>query len=280
MMKYLFTTLLLACSLAGAFAQKTKNTSWKGHTVLVYTKNGKGYVHDNIPAATASIQKLGQEHGFAVEVSEDPAIFTTNNLKKYRMLVFASTNNDVFDTDSQRLALRHYIEAGGGLLGVHSAIGTERNWTWFKQLAGGVFAWHPHYQKLTITKIDPQHPSLEGLPQVWQKDDECYFVKEMYPGIHTLLAHDLANIVAKDDKEKDNFEKNRATFGRYYPAAWYQYFDGGLCYMTMLGHNKADYAEPTYVQHLYQAMLYIHQNLGKLNYNKAYAKGINDPLMQ
>ena len=97
--------------------------------VLVYTKNGPGYVHDNIPAAVACFQGLGKAHAIQVDVSDDPAVFAEANLAKYQTLIFTSTNNDVFATDAQRLAFRHYIEAGGGFVGVHSVTGTERNWS-------------------------------------------------------------------------------------------------------------------------------------------------------
>ncbi|MBC7400953.1 MAG: ThuA domain-containing protein, partial [Mucilaginibacter sp.] len=59
----------------------------KGIKVLVYTKNGKGYVHDNIAASVACIQKLGKENGFKVDVSDDPAVYTDQNLKQYTLLI-------------------------------------------------------------------------------------------------------------------------------------------------------------------------------------------------
>ena len=99
-----FFCFLLAASCVSA--QPASKVNWKDVTVLVYTKNGKGYVHDNIPSAVKAIQKLGQENGFKVDVTDDPAIFTEDKLKKYTFLLFPSTNNDVFDTDEQRLAFR------------------------------------------------------------------------------------------------------------------------------------------------------------------------------
>ena len=113
------TTLFLLFAFA-TFAQKTS------FSVLVYTKNGPGYVHDNIPSAVAAVQKLGTENRFQVDVSADPVVFEEQNLAKYKVIIFTSTNNDVFDTDAQRVAFRRYIEAGGGFVGVHSVTGTAR----------------------------------------------------------------------------------------------------------------------------------------------------------
>ena len=113
-----------------------QKVDWRKVRVLVYTKNGKGYVHDNIPNSVEAIKALGKEHGFSVDVSDDPAIFAESNLKKYSALIFCNTNNVVFDTDSQRVALMRYIQAGGGFAAIHSASGTERGWKWFKQMLG------------------------------------------------------------------------------------------------------------------------------------------------
>ena len=74
--------------------------------ILVYTRNytpdGKGYVHDNIKASVAAIRKMGKENGFAVDVSDDPNVFTDANLKQYKALVFSNSNNEAFATDEQR----------------------------------------------------------------------------------------------------------------------------------------------------------------------------------
>jgi hypothetical protein len=55
----------------------------KNKHVLIFTKNGKGYVHENIPASIAALQKLGVENGFATDTTTNSALFTENNLKKY-----------------------------------------------------------------------------------------------------------------------------------------------------------------------------------------------------
>ncbi|WP_246343478.1 ThuA domain-containing protein [Adhaeribacter radiodurans] len=242
--------------------------SGKNVSVLVYTKNGKGYVHDNIPSAVAAIQKLAQQHGFKVDVSDQPQVFTTENLKKYTLLLFPSTNNDVFDTNEQRLAFRKYMQAGGGFVGLHSVVGTERNWPWFKMMLGGSFVWHPPFQKLKIVLIDPAQPSAQGLPKIWAKEDECYFMKDLYPGTHTFLAHDLTNL---NPNESEKMKSIAGPYTTLYPAAWYQKFDGGLVWITALGHAKTDYQDATYLRHIWQGIQYVAGQVRKLDYTKAYA---------
>lgn len=251
---------------------------WKKVKVLVYTKNGKGYVHDNIPSAVASIQKLGRQYGFKVDTSADPSVMTEENLKQYTMLIFPSTNNDVFDTDVQRLAFRHYIEAGGGFVGIHSVTGTERNWKWFKMMMGGTFAWHAKFQKFTVRVIDPGHPSMKGLPRVWEKEDEFYFAKELYPGTKTIMINDVSTLNTTDTTQKNLIAKNAGTFAELYPSSWTNDFDGGHTWFTTLGHDKKDYSDPIYVQHIFQGIRFVASQVKKLDFSKAYADSRDTPV--
>ncbi|HEV8079717.1 MAG TPA: ThuA domain-containing protein [Chitinophagaceae bacterium] len=259
-------------------AYSQDNVSLKKVTVLVYTKNGKGYVHDNIPSAVAAIQKLGKEHGFKVDSSADPKVMTEQNLKQYTMLIFPSTNNDVFDTDAQRLAFRHYIEAGGGFVGIHSVTGTERNWKWFKNMMGGTFAWHAKFQKFKVKVIDPTHPSMQGLPKEWEKEDEFYFAKELYPGTKTILAMDITSLNATDTVQRNLIIKNEGTFSELYPAAWTNDFDGGHTWFTTLGHHKKDYSDPLYVQLIFQGIRFVASQVKKPDFSKAYAESRDTPV--
>ncbi len=265
MRKLIFFLLVSTAS----FAQKAN------YSVLVYTKNGPGYVHDNISSAVAAIQKLGNEKRFKVEVTDNPQVFEEKNLSKYRLLIFTSTNNDVFDTDIQRLAFRHYIEAGGGFVGVHSVTGTERKWSWFKSMVGETFTWHAKFQSFSVINIDPAHPSMKGVSTKWTKDDECYFGAELYPGIHTLMMHDVSSL---DSSQNDLINKHKGVYGNYFPAVWTHRFQGGHIWVTTLGHAKENYSDPIYLNHLWQGINYIAGQVKAIDYSKSSSKGKDDEL--
>lgn len=273
----LFLSLLVSVLCFSGLRAKEKAPNLKNVKVLVYTKNGKGYVHDNIPSAVKCIQKLGADNGFKVDVSDDPGVYTEENLKQYTMLVFTSTNNDVFDTDAQRLAFRRYIQAGGGFIGIHSVTGTERKWTWFKQMLGGTFAWHAKNQKFQVKIIDPSHVTMKGLPLVWERSfgDECYFTKELYPGIKVTMAHDLSTLDSRDPEKIAQFS---SPFKDLYPAVWYQKFDGGNIWISTLGHNKEYYQEPVFMKHILQGIKFVATETKKLDYSKAYADSRDTPV--
>lgn len=257
-----------ACS-TGKTATTGGHVNWKQVRLLVYTKNGKGYVHDNIPSAVASIRQMGQQHGFSVDVSDDPSVFTDDNLKKYNALVFTSTNNNVFDTDAQKVAMMRYVQAGGGFVGIHSVTGTERQWPWFKRLVGGTFVRHAKHQPFKEIIIDARHPSTAALPRVWERDDECYYIKEINPDLHVLMVHDLASVNDKDKPE---------IFGSTFPSVWCHEFDGGRQWYTALGHDAKTYDEPVFRQHILGGIQWVVAGRGKPDYSKARAQSPDDPL--
>ncbi|AQG80609.1 ThuA domain-containing protein [Spirosoma montaniterrae] len=273
-MKHIYAFLLIALY-ASAHAQ---DPNWKRVRVLVYTKNGKGYVHDNIPFAVQAVLKLGREHGFSVDTSSRAEVFSESNLKKYNTLIFTSTNNDVFDSDAQRLAFRRYIEAGGGFVGVHSVTGTERNWVWFKRMLGGTFLWHAKFQPFNVRVIDSNHSSMKGIPAVWTRNDECYFAKELSPGPTAVLAHDITSLDRSDPREEQKIKDAAGHYNTLYPAAWYYDFDGGHTWCTALGHSKEDYSEPTFVNHLFQGIRYVVTRVKQIDFSRAYATNRDEPI--
>ena len=267
----LFVTMLMACTSARqAAGNNSSTTDWKKIHVLIYTKNGKGYIHTNIAPAVASIKQLGLQHGFSVEVSDNPADFNDDNLKKYNALIFNNTNNGVFDTDEQKIALMRYIQAGGGFVGLHSATGTERSWAWFKRLIGASFQRHAKHQPFKEIIIDNTNPSTNFLPHTWEQDDECYFFKEVNPDLHVLMAHDLSTLL--DDKDKPDF------YGASSPSVWCHEFDGGREWYTSLGHDSATYFKPDFQKHILGGIEWVIGQNKPLDYSKAHAKTPNDPL--
>lgn len=265
-MKYsLLLFIICSFSLSNGAAQQK---SLKNANILVYTKNGKGYVHDNIPSAVEALKKLAVSEQFNITVSDDPTIFSEESLKKFKLIVFPSTNNDVFDTDIQRLAFRRYIEAGGGMVGLHSVTGTERNWKWFKMLIGCTFSWHAKFQKFKVRVTDPSHPSMKDVPLVWEREDELYFGKELYPVTNVMMAHQFTTL---DQSQKEQITKNAGTYLEYYPAVWYNNFQGGHAWISTLGHSKETYSDPVYVNHLVQGLRYVASKVKAVDFNNAYA---------
>ena len=224
--------------------------------VLVYTRNhvtnGKGYVHDNIATSVAMIRQLASTNGFVVDASDNPSVFTPENLKKYRAMIFSNANNEAFENDTQRDAFKGFIQSGGGFVGIHSASGSERQWPYYWAVLGGKFKRHPPLQKFSIEVLDPKHPATAHLGATWQWEDEFYYLDNLNPRIHVLLAGDLSTL---KDNDKANYPGQ--TFGNLFPLAWCQEFDGGRQFYTALGHKIEYYSKPDFQKHVLGGILWV-----------------------
>ena len=161
------------------------------------------------------------------------------------MLVFSNTNNETFDTQGQKNVFQKYIQSGGGFVGIHSVCGSERQWPWFWANVGGKFVRHPKHQGFEIKVVDHNHPSTEHLPDIWRWNDECYYLDNLNPDIHVLLAADLRTV---EDSGKDKYPGT--VFGDYFPLCWYHQFDGGRQWYTAMGHSNDHYEDENFVKHL------------------------------
>lgn len=225
---------------------------FKVSRVLIYTKNGEGYIHDNITASIIALQEICKLEKIDADSSEDPAVFTDENLKKYDAVIFSNANNDVFDTEEQKKSFQRFIRNGGGFIGIHSANAVERNWPWFWSLVGGKFIRHAPHQEFDVVVTNNNHPSTEFLDEKWTVEDECYYSNYLNPGINVLLSADLTTV---EDPEKSTYPGD--TFGNYFPLCWSQEFEGGRQWYTALGHDAHMYNDPTFRKHLRGGIIWV-----------------------
>jgi len=246
----MFATRFILFLLLGALT-----ASAAGPRVLVYQRNGKGFVHDNLAASAAAIRELGARHGFGVEVSTNAAVFADANLQQYQAIVFANSNNEAFEIETQRAAFERFMRRGGGLVGIHSSTGSERNWSWFQQTQGAKFLRHSPMQQFTIEVLDRKHPATAHLNRTWVWTDECYFFTNVNPAMRVLLTVDTNTLrdakLASTPAQKVN---------GVYPLAWCFESDGGRHFYTSLGHKIEHYSEPVFRQHLLGGIQWV---LGK-----------------
>ncbi len=227
--------------------------------VLVFSKTA-GFRHNSIPAGIVALRKLGQEHNFQVDTTENAAKFTEENLKQYSAVVFLNTTGDVLNS-TQQADFERYIQAGGGYLGIHAATDTEYNWPWYNKLAGAYFSGHPNnpnVQKGTALVVDRKHISTKGFPKKWEKTDEFYNFKSFNEAVKVL--------VKMDEKTYKG-----GTNGDNHPMSWYHEFDGGRAFYTNFGHTPETFTEELFVKHLWGGLLFAMggENPKALDYSKA-----------
>ena len=205
-------------------------------SVLVFSKTA-GYRHDSIPSGIAAIRALGEQNDFRVDASEDATVFNDKGLAQYRVVVFLSTSEDIFNLE-QQAAFEKFIRRGGGFVGIHSASDTEYDWPWYGRLVGNYFRRHPIIQSATLKVVDPSHESTRHLPIEWKRTDEWY-------DFRNDLASDFTVLIRINES---TYRGGR--MGADHPMAWYHDYDGGRAWYTALGHTVETYKEPLFLEHI------------------------------
>jgi len=240
----LCTALLAVASITTACAKD------KGH-VLVYS-GSTGYRHASIPAAVAAIKTLGEKAGYVIDTSEDPEVFSADNLAKYKALVLVSNSTDPKKPESEWLvgskrdALVGFLKAGKGVIGLHAAADSHYNWGWYGQMIGGYFDHHPKgTPKGVVTVVDSRHPATAKLPRTLQRNDEWYYYKDFDPTVRVLVTIDPKSI---GDSGEADVNPN--------PLVWCHDFGGGRVFYSALGHTDESWSEPYLVNLMTGALAY------------------------
>lgn len=217
-------------------------------SILVFSKT-TGFRHASIEKGVETLRKLGQSNDFQTVFSEDASLFTTENLKRFKAIVFLNTTGDILN-EMQKAAFQAYIRQGGGFVGIHAATDTEFNWPWYNQLVGAYFSSHPKVQEARLIKTKIAHAATAHLLATWTHTDEWYNFKSIYPKIRPLLLLDENSYTGGEN-------------GKEHPITWYHDFDGGRSFYTGLGHTDESYDEKAFQQLL----------VGGINYAMGIKKG-------
>lgn len=213
--------------------------------ILVFSRTAE-FRHDSIAAGIALVQSCGTANGFAVDASEDPAVFTAANLQRYRALVFMNTTGDVLDPPGEA-AFEAYIRAGGGFVGVHAAADTEHGWPFYGELLGGGawFANHPAIQAATLHVESRSELAVQHLPASFSFTDEWYnFGANPRAAVTVLLTID-----------ESTYAPGPGAMGDH-PITWQHAVGNGRSWYTNLGHNIATYSDPRFRQLLLGGLLW------------------------
>ena len=215
--------------------------------LLVYTRT-LGYRHDDsIIAGSATLPAKLAERGIVADVTEDPAVFTAENLARYRAIAFMyTTGNDILDADG-KLAFEQFVRGGGGWLGIHSATDTEYMWPFYQELIVTPFRTHPIIQPGTLTIEAPDHPAMRDLPSPWPATDEWYdFVGNPRDtaGVAILATIDEASYTG-------------GSSGADHPLIWSHERLGGRALYSAIGHVANRWNEPDYLGHVIASVRWV-----------------------
>jgi hypothetical protein len=202
--------------------------------ILIYSGT-TGYRHDSIPAGIEAITAIAKQRGLTVVASEDPNIFSTDSLRRFRAIVLLSCTTNPKDPASEwfvgdrRTALQNFVEGGGGVLAIHAAADSHYNWPWYGKMIGGRFARHPSGTPTGTIR-------LVATGETRQRTDEWYYFDDYDPTSKLLVTLDPASIGEKDVNPN--------------PVSWTRTVDRGRVFYTAMGHTKESYSEPWFLRHM------------------------------
>ena len=196
------------------------------YSVLVFTKNASG----NVAEGVAGLRALADAQEVTFDVSDDAGKFTDANLAKYRAVVFLNNTGDVLD-DAQQTAFEKYFRAGGGFLGINSAIEVEPDWAFMTNLLGTRGGSKTDPLSATIKVADRGHLASKGLPEYWTRTDRWYNFTSNVRG----FSHVLATV--------DENTYSGGTMGFDHPIAWCKDYQGGRSFYTGGGGTADTFSE-------------------------------------
>ena len=190
------------------------------------------YYHPgNIPAeGAASLEK----HGFRFDTVNAAENLNYEKMKEYPVILLCKSEqvtqdeNSSWKTAAIQQAFTDYVENGGGLLAVHSALVAGKQTEQLDRLLGSRFYFHPAACPVLVQPIKP-HPVTEGAGQ-FLETDEHYRLEILDENIEIFMAS-YSNAQGSPEKyESDPFNNAEAWIS---PAGYVRkQGKGRICVLT------------------------------------------------
>ena len=211
----------------------------------------KAFHHESTEQGAEEVRRYFTANGLSCLVTDNPAFFTSDAMKKLRCIVLCNTNHELFSNDAEREAFYSFVENGGGLVATHSASADERGSERFRKFLGGAFERHyAKHQPVPFRRIDRTHPAMACMPEgyVWA-DDEVYLNHPDEANVRPLLILDWKDV---DPKSRKGDKYGCPEIGGHI-LEWCKTYGKGRIFYTALGHNPKDWGKMEWQLHLLEA---------------------------
>lgn len=235
--------LLLACLPLSSQQHKKK---------LLAIGEVKGFQHDSVSHAFATIERLGYESGLwdtyirtdTQLITKQPLDANAKNLNYFDAVVFYTTG-ELDMNDQQKKDLLSFVhDDGKGFIGVHSALDTFYKWPEYGDMIGGYFDDHPYgvFDAPVIVE-DPDFPAMKPFPRAFNLKDEMYQVKD--------YSRDKVRVLARLDPDKLDLKNPRIhRKDRDFALAWARNYGKGRVFYCTFGHRYETWDRPD-IQEMY-----------------------------
>jgi len=206
----------------------------------------KGYRHEAISHAMATIERLGRESGAwdtSIRTDTEPLTkkkleYNARNLNDFDAVLFYTGGALEMDDQQKADFLSFIHDDGKGFIGVHSASITFTKWPEFGEMLGGYFDEHPWgtFDAPVIVE-DPAFPGMKQWAPSFTLKDEVYQIKQFSRANTRVLMRldatklDLANPkVHRQDRD--------------FAVTWAKMYGKGRVFYSTLGHVDTNWDKP------------------------------------
>ena len=229
-----------------AFTQATQQAPAHIKHILVIGDT-KGFEHDSVSAAMATIYNLGKQSGlWDATLRTDTELLTkkklgnnAKNLDYFDAIVFASTTGEILTDPGQRADMLSAIhDEGKGFVGIHAALDTNYTWPEYGEMIGGWFDQHPWFTfDAPIINEAPDSPIVKQFPKAFTKHDEIYQPK--------AWSRDNVNVLLSLDPTKLDYNNPRVHRADHdFAVAWTKMYGKGHVFYSTLGHTTEAWDDP------------------------------------
>jgi len=243
--RILLLIFLFCAGLASAQSQPKKKQ-------LLAIGEQKGYRHEAVSHALATIERLGRESGlWDTTIRTDTEALTrkkleynARNLNDFDGVLFFTGGELEMDAEQKADFLSFIHDDGKGFIGVHSATITFTAWPEYGEMIGGYFDEHPWGTfDAPIIVEDPAFPGMKEWPSSFVLRDEVYQIKNYSRDkLRVLMRLDPAGL----DLKNKNVHRSDGDFA----VAWAKSYGKGRVFYSSLGHVTENWDDPR-LQHMY-----------------------------
>jgi type 1 glutamine amidotransferase len=213
---------------------------------LLIIGQSKGYQHESISTAMATLYNLGRASGrwetyFRTDctaITKKPLKWGARNLNDFDAVAFF-TDGDLDMDDSQKADLLSFIrDDGKGFIGIHSAAITFTSWAEYGKMLGGYFDGHPWGEfDAPLLVEDPEFPGMRHLSREFVLKDEIYQIKNFSrENVRVLLRLDADRV----DLSKKGVHRTDSDFA----VIWARNYGKGRVVYNGLGHRQEVWDQP------------------------------------
>lgn len=252
-----FASIATACFTVvalGALAFGQAPAPQKKHILVIGEE--KGYRHEAVSHAMATIERLGTETGLweATLRTDTEALtkkkleYNAKNLNDFDAVVFFTGGDPEMDAQQKSDFIGAIHDEGKGFIGIHSAAITFVEWAEYGEKIGGYYDEHPWGTfDAPILVEDQAFPGMQKWPASFVLRDEIYQMRN--------YSRDKVRVLMRLDASKiDLANKNVHRADRDFAVTWAKMYGKGRVYYTTLGHARETWDRPEFQTMMVEAI--------------------------